>query len=244
MENFNFGWAAFGLTIILNILPIFSFINFFGKKTNLENITFFKILSNYANCLIWYFYGSIIFINEIKISNMISGFISLIFIIIYLLIESKKYFLNTIFNSIIVIIGTMSAFKWFDDIFVEKDIVGKACLIITIISILTQVPEIYTSINTKNYLSIRINYSIISFPTYFCWIVFGSIIRDKYVLIANLIAIIFSFTTILLYSYYKKDYPIFNDRIKVSTIQIVDDSKKYINWAKERPVEIINIKKL
>ena len=243
MENFNFGWAAFGLTIILNLLPIVSFINFFEKKTNFEIIPSFKIVTNYANCLIWYFYGSIIYINEIKISNMISGFISLIFIIIYFLIEIKKYFLATIINCLIVILGTFYVFKFFGDIALEKDVVGKVCLIATLISNLTQAPEIYNSIKTKNYLSIRINYNIISFPTYFCWIVFGFIIKDKYILIANFIGIICSFILILLYSYYKKDYPIFKVRDTASTIQIYDDSKKDIIWAKERPVEIINKRK-
>ena len=241
MENFNFGWASLGLAVILNLIPIVSFINFLGKKTTFENLPSSKIFTNYANCLIWYFYGSMIFNNIIRISSMIGAIISLIFIIIYLFYEIKRYLLDSILNCIIVIIGTMASYEWFSHIILEIDIVGKVCLITNVVSFLAQVPDIYNGIKEKNYLLIRINYSIISFPTYFCWIIFALIIRDSYVLISNIIGIIFSIIHILLYICYKREYPAMDDEETVS-IGVYDELKKESNSPKERPVEIINIK--
>ena len=103
MEKFNFGWIALGLTVVINLFPIVSFYNFYEKKINFDNISASKIFTNYLNCLIWFFYGSLLFINEVKIANLISVIISFILIIIYLIYEFKRYYFDCILNCIIVI---------------------------------------------------------------------------------------------------------------------------------------------
>ena len=203
-NNFNFGWAALGLSIIFNLLPIFSFFNYFGKKQIFDNIPTLKIYSNYAKCLIWYFYGSLINNNIIRFSNMIGVIISLILIIIHTLSKIKKHFLNNILNFIIVIFWYLCIYEWFGHIILVKEIVGRVCLIVSIFSFFTQIPYIYNGIRGKNKLLLRINYSIISFPTHLCWIIFGLIIMNSNVVIANIIGIIFSITQIILYICLKK----------------------------------------
>ena len=239
MENFNFGWAASGLTIILYILPIVSFLNYFGKKTKFDNIPAARLFTNYANCLIWYFYGSIIFKSEIIYTFMIGGIISLFLIIIYLYCELKKYLLDSILNSILIIIGTLCSYEWFGNIIIEQNIVGKICLLVCISIIIIKMPNLYNGINEKNYLLIPVNYSIISFPAHFCWIVYALIIGDFYHLISNIIGITESIIEIILYIYYKKEYPIINDDEAASAIKIDEDPKKYSNSVKARPVKIV-----
>ena len=240
MEKFNFGWIALGLTVVINLFPIVSFYNFYEKKINFDNISASKIFTNYLNCLIWFFYGSLLFINEIKIANFISAIISFILIIIYLIHEFKRYYLDCILNCIIVIIGTMTAYRWLGYIIIENDIVGKICLTTTIISILFEVPDIYTIIKEKNNLSIYINYSIASILTYFFWIIFGITISNYYLLIANSIRITCSFLFIILYIYNKKERPIFNDDESVDSMNINEEPKKEI--VKEGTIEIIHLK--
>ena len=240
MEKFNFGLIALGLTIISNLFQISSFYYFYENKINFDNIPASKIFSNYSNCLIWFFYGSLLFINEIKFANLVSAIISLILIIIYLFYEFKKYYLDCILNSIIVIIGSMTVYRWLGYIILEKDIVGKICLTTSIISILSQMPDIYKNIKEKNNLSIYITYSIISFLTYFCWIIFGIKIGDYYLLIANSIRILFSFFVIILYIYNNKEIPILNDDESVASMNINEESKKDIT--KEGTIEIIHLK--
>ena len=244
MESFNFGWAAIGLSVIFNLLPITSFVNFFSKKTSYESIPASKIFTNYINCLIWYFYGSLIFNKEIKGASILGGIFSLTLIIIFLFVEIQNNLIDSILNCIILIIGTMAIFEWFSYIILDKNIVGRACLISSIVSILIQIPGVYNGIKEKNYSLIEINYAIIAFPTHFCWIIFGLIISDCYVLIANLICIIFSIIQITLYICYKKEYPPINEDESVATIGIDDDSKKEKEKSslKEIPVEIINLK--
>ena len=240
MEKFNFGLIALGLTIISNLFQISSFYYFYVNKINFDNIPASKIFSNYSNCLIWFFYGSLLFINEIKFANLVSAIISLILIIIYLFYEFKKYYLDCILNSIIVIIGSMTVYRWLGYIILEKDIVGKICLTTSIISILSQMPDIYKNIKEKNNLSIYITYSIISFLTYFCWIIFGIKIGDYYLLISNSIRILFSFFVIIFYIYNNKEIPILNDDESVASMNINEESKKDIT--KEGTIEIIHLK--
>ena len=241
MENFNFGWAASGLTMILYSLPIFSFINFFSKKSNFENIPSLKLFTNYAKSIIWYFYGCMLFDQPIQISSKVGGITSLLFIIMYILIEIKRYRLDSILNCIMIIIGTLSSFEWFSHITLEKNLVGGICLKINIISALSQLPDIYNGIKTKTYSLIRVNYSIIAFPTHLCWIFYGLILDEYYILTGNLISISGSVIQILLYWYYKKVYPNINEvNVEAATIDIIYDEPK--RESKERPVEIINLK--
>ena len=233
MENFNFGWAAFGLTIILNLLPIVSFLNFYSKRTTFESIPASRIFTNYANCLFWFYYGSIVFDNLIRISNLIGAITSFLFIILYLMFEVRKYLIDTFLNCIIIIFGTMSTYDYFEHINMDDKLVGKLSLLVSIVSTSTKIPYIYRSYKKKNHLLIPVNYAIISFPTYLCWIIFGLIISDKYILIANLIAIVVSSIQILSYSFYKNKNQI--DEVPTNDM---DDFKKETN-IKERPVKII-----
>ena len=242
MENFNFGWAALGLTLTLNILPIIPIIIYCIKKTNFDNIPSSKIFSNYLNSFIWYFYGSMIFNKQIKMCFKISSIISFGLVIVYLIIESKIYYLDCVLNCILLILGTMSSYEWFGYIIIDDDKIGMVCLITTIISILTQAPDVYTSIKEKNNISIRINYSIISFPTYFCWIVFGFIIREKFVYISNIIGIASDFIIIILYLYYKKEYQVICDEEPIPNKNNEEESKKETISFQEQSVEIINLK--
>ena len=237
MENFNFGLAGSGLTILLNILPIVSFFNFFKKKINFDALPTSRIFTNYANCLIWFFYGTMKGSMAIRISNMVGAIISFLLIIMYLLFELKTNCLDTFLNFILIIIGTIASNKWFSHIAIQEILVGRICLCITFVSFLTQVPNIIIGIKDKNYLLIPVNYAIIGFPTHFCWIVFSLIIWDYYIFLANIVGIIYSIIQILLYSFYKKEYPIINEEeVIASTIGIDVDTKK------ERPVEIISRK--
>jgi hypothetical protein len=233
MENFNFGLAGAGLTIILNALPFFSFLNFFKKTITFEAICASRIFMNYANCLIWYFYGSMKVNTAIRISNLIGAIISVLLIIMYLIFEFKNYLLDTILNILIIFIGTIASNEWFSHIVFDEKLVGGICLFITIISFLVQIPNIFNGIKEKNYLLIPVNYSIIGFPMYFCWVVFSLIVWDYYILVANSIGVVYSITLVLIYSYYRKEYPIINEETEASTIGIDIETKK------EKHIEII-----
>ena len=233
MENFNFGWASFALTFILSLLPIVSFLNFYSKRTTFDSIPASRIFTNYANCLFWFYYGSIVFDHLIRISNMIGSITSFLYIILYLMFEIRKYFLDAFLNFIIIIFGTISTYDYFEHINMDDKLVGKLSLLVSIISSSTKMPYIYRSYKKKNHMLIPVNYAIISFPTYLCWIIYGLIISDKYIIISYLIGIIVSVIQLLAYSFYKN-----KNKIEEVPTNDMDDFKKESNL-KERPVKII-----
>ena len=239
--HLNFGWAACGLAIVLYILPIVSFFNFCNKKIKFENIPGSRLFANYANCLIWYFYGSIIFKSEIIYTNMIGAIISFILIIIYLYYQLKTNILDSLLNLILTIICTLCSYEWLGYLILDENTIKKVCLLISITSfIVIIISYTYYGINEKNYLLFPINYAIISFPTYFCWILYCLMIGDFYFLISNIIGIMVSVVEIMMYVYYKKEYPVINDDESESAIKIDEDSKKEGNYAKARPVKIVS----
>ena len=237
--SINFGWVACELSIILYILPIISFINYCRKKIKFEKIPVSRLFANYINCLIWYFYGSIKFKSEIKFANMIGAIISILLIIIYLYYELKTNILDSLLNLIIIIISTLCAFEWLGNLIIDENNVGKICLLISIISFIIIMSYVYNGVNEKKYSLIPINYPIISFPIFLCWIKYCLMFGEYYYLTTNIIGIIVSVVEIILYIYYKKEYPMINDEESETAIKIDEESKKGDNSIKAKPVKII-----
>ena len=187
MERSNFVFVPSSLTIILNLLPIISFSNFFFQKVNFETIPISRIVSNYIISISFFFYSSIIFNIEMRFSYLTGGIISLILMLIYFYLELSRYLLDAILNFILLIIGTLVSYQWLSKIIIEEKIVGMICVLTNISSIIVQFPYIYNGIVKKNYMLIPITYDSVSFPGYFSWVIYGIIIEDYYILVANLI---------------------------------------------------------
>ena len=239
MERSNFVFVPSSLTIILNLLPIISFSNFFFQKTNFEAIPISRIVSNYITSISFFFYSSIIFNIEMRFAYLIGGIISLILMLIYFYLELSRYLLDSILNFILLIIGTLVSYQWLSKIIIEEKIVGMICILTNITSIVVQIPLIYTGIIKKNYLLIPITYDSVSFPAYFSWVIYGIIIEDFYILIANMICCSICIIQLLLYFYYRKDF--LNSVESENSIEIDEESKKEFNnlkEIKERPVKI------
>ena len=239
MEISNFFFIPSSLTIIVNILPIISFINFFFNIANFETIPIARIISNYINSISFFYYSCIIFNIQIRFTNLISAVISLVLMLIYFYLELSRYFLDSILNTIILIIGTSCCNQWMGKIVKEEIAVGRIYLITHLTSMIIQAQYIYDGISKKNYLLIPIIYDSISFPYYFSWIVYGLLLNDFYILITNIICCIIGLIQILLYFYFRREY--LNNLNAETTMEITEETKKgfsSVEEMKERPVKI------
>ena len=228
-----------GLTIIVNILPIISFINFFTNISNFETIPIARIISNYINSISFFYYNCIIFNIQIRFINLISAIISFVLMLIYFYLELSRYFLDSILNLILLIIGTSCCQLWMGKIIKEEITVGRIYFITHMTSMLIQIQYVYNCISKKNYLLIPITYDCISFPYYFCWIIYGFLLNDFYILMTNIICCIICLIQIILYFYLKREY-LNNLNIEESR-EIAEESKNGFNSVekmKERPVKI------
>ena len=241
MEISNFIFIPSSLTVIINILPIISFINFFFSKENFETIPIARIVANYMNSLAFFFYSSIIFNIEVRFANLVSAIISLILLLVYFYLELSRYFLDSILNFIILVMGTSCCYQWLSKIIIEEKIVGRIYLITNLTSIIIQMQYIYNGISKKNYLLIPITYDSISFPHFFSWIIYGFLIKDFYITTANGICIFVNFVQILLYFHFRKQY--LSTINEETSIEIGEETKKEkefnsVEEMKERPVKI------
>ena len=241
MEISNFIFIPSSLTVIINILPIISFLNFFFSKENFETIPIARIVANYMNSLAFFFYSSIIFNIEVRFANLVSAIISLILMLVYFYLELSRYFLDSVLNFIILVMGTSCCYQWLSKIIIEENIVGRIYLITNLTSIIIQMQYIYNGISKKNYLLIPITYDSISFPHFFSWIIYGFLIKDFYITTANGICIFVNLVQILLYFHFRKQY--LSTINEETSIEIGEETKKEkefnsVEEMKERPVKI------
>ena len=240
MEISNYVYIPSSLTILINMLPIISFINFFFNKADFESIPISRMIANYINSIAFFFYSSIIFNIEVRFANLVSAVISFVLIIIYFYLELSRYLIDAILNFIILILGTSCSYQWLSKIIIEEKKVGRIYFITNLTSLFIQMQYIYNGVCKKNYLLIPITFDGVSFPSYFSWIVYGILLKDMYITTTNLVCSIVYLAQILIYFHYRNQY--LSNLTVETTIDINEDTKKDFNSVeeiKERPVKII-----
>ena len=115
----------------------------------------------------------------------------------------------------------------------------KTNILDSLLNLIIIMSYVYNGVNEKKYSLIPINYPIISFPIFLCWIKYCLMFGEYYYLTTNIIGIIVSVVEIILYIYYKKEYPMINDEESETAIKIDEESKKGDNSIKAKPVKII-----
>ena len=215
-----FGWIATCLTMCFYISPVIPFINVFRKKISYEDTPAIIVTTSYVNCLCWYIYGDMIYSNQIKYCNLIGAISSLILVCIYLLFELKKYTLDAILNTLIIITGTYSIYRGFTLIIDDDDIIGKICIATSCIVFLSPIQLIYRVIKEKNYNLIPIYTAYVSLASTSCWVAYGIFITDINVIFPNIIGLILAIIQIVIFQNYKKKYLGIGERDSTSTIGI------------------------
>lgn len=249
-----FGWAATAITVLSFLSPVFPYINVLKGKLNFEDTPAVLVTTCYVNYFCWYIYGDMIFSDQIKYCYMIGGIVNLVLMIIYLAYEIKKYLVDSILNTLILITGTWALYRALTIIIDDDRIVGKICIGTSCIVFLSPIQIIYKVIKEKNYILIPIYNCYMIFLYAICWVVYGIFITDFYVVFPNSIAIVLALIEIIIYLNYKRKYPAIGEREFSSTIGIEttsneEPSKKEENTLKmdedteakgsEKPVKII-----
>ena len=253
MENIQeaFGWIATGLTICSFISPIFPYLNVLKGKLNFEDTPAVYVTTCYVSYFCWYVYGDMIFSDQIKYSFMVGSIINLILMIIYLIYEIRKYLVDTILNTLILITGTWALYRALTIIIDDDRVVGKICVGTSFVVFISPIQILYKVLKEKIYNLIPIyNCYIILFYS-ICWVVYGIFITDIYIVLPFAINIILNLVQIIVYINFSRKYPAIGAKEVSSTIGIEsgfgDESKKEETpvkiedegEGKEKPVKII-----
>jgi solute carrier family 50 protein (sugar transporter) len=247
-----FGWVATCLTMCFYISPVIPFINVFKGKLSYEDTPAILVTASYVNCFCWYIYGDMIFSDQVKICNGIGACASLILICIYLAYEIRKYTLDAILNALIILTGSYAVYRGLTIVVDDDAVVGKICNVTAIIVFLSPIQLIYRVVREKNnYFLIPIYTAWVSLFSTSCWISYGVMISDVYIIIPNVIGVLLAITQITIYIIFKRKYPTIGEREReTSAIDIdntIDDRKESTtikdnediqNSTNEKPVTI------
>ena len=174
-------------------------------KITFEETPRLYVTSCYINCLIWYIYGRMLHNAIIQASFMISGIISLILILIYLIIESKRYLCDSVLNTFFVVMGTWGVYRALI-LIIDKIIVVGYFSIGTTLFLFVSPIHILAKIMKDKYNN---NFAFY-FPkfkylfTCIFWLGYSVFIKDIYLAITNFIGIVFAIIYIFIYFCGKK----------------------------------------
>ena len=248
-----FGYTAICLSSLFYCSLVIPFFNVLRCKISYELVSMALINIIYVDCFAWYIYADRISCEQLKLGNTIGACVSMSLITIYLILELKKYLVDSILNALIFILGTLVMHKCLTIVIEDPQMVGKVCVCTKLLTFFVPIIMIYRIVKEKNYKLISINSTI----TYMCscigWTLFGKAVNDFIIMCPNTIGILFCIIQIITYVCFKKKYSVYSG--KSSTIDIerssfeeakkdesttisIDEEKQYKGG--ERPVKIVS----
>ena len=243
----SIGWIAANFNICFYLTPTFNFVKVLKGKVNFEESPGVYVTTCYVNSFIWFIYGDMIFSDQVKISNMISALINLIFMLIYLAFELRKYFIDAILNTLILITGSWAVYRALTIVIDDDRVVGDICIGTTFIIFLSPIQILYKVFKEKNYNIIPVFAAIIYLSGCLSWFIYAIFIKDFYLAFPHALGVILSGVEIAVYVNCKRRYPGIGENGSSGTIDIVsggnDDIKKEetpIKIDEGKPVEIVN----
>lgn len=222
MESFQegIGWVACCINILYFIGLCVPYIKVLKGKLYFEETPGFFVTSCYINCVIWYVFGDMSFSDQVKYSFLISAYICMAFMAIYLFYELKDFFGDAIMNILLLVIGTASSYRGLVYIVNDDRIVGKIGIGTAFVMYLTIIQNIYRVIKVKNYMFIPILSAFVYLLACIIWIIYGIFIEDFIIIFPHSIGGVLSLIQIVIFFNFKKKYPIIGEKEFSSTIGI------------------------
>ena len=248
------GWAAMAVTICSFIFPVFPYINVLRGRMSFEDTPSFFVITSYINYFCMFVYGDLVFSDQVKYCYMVGSIINCVLMVIYLIYEIKKYLVDTILNTLILITGSWALYRCLTIIIDDDRIVGKICVLTFLVVYITPVQILYRVLKERNYNLIPIYNCWLSICYSSLWIVYAILISDFYILFPNIVNIVLSLGQIVVYINLSRKYPAIGQKEFSSTIGIETTSNEEIKKEgsrikidediekkmKEKPVKIIN----
>ena len=217
------GWIASVSSAIVFAAPANQFIKVVKGNLNYDDVSTILVGTIYCNCLAWYIYGDLIFNKPLKTCNLLGCCLSLLFIIIYLAYEIKKYIIDAILNAMIVSIGTWASYRILTIILPNPAIAGKVCFATSFIALMYPLHLIYRAIKENNYRLISFEVAALTMTSGFFWAIYGIIEWDLYIFYPNLFSAFIAFIQIIIIKSYKIKYST-REQVGSPTIEIEIES--------------------
>ena len=214
------GWIATVFSIIVFAGPAVQFYKVLKGRLDFEEAPTVLISTMYCNCLTWFVYGDYIFSQQMQVCNFIGCCFSLLFIIIYLTYEVKKYTTDAILNALIILPGTWVVYHSLIYTLADPISVGKICAGAYLITLLYRLYLIYRVIREKNYRLISYVVTGSTIISGMFWGIFGIFENDYYIIIPYSLAVLVGIAEIVFSIIWKVKYPTIDQAAEASTIGI------------------------
>lgn len=211
------GWIGTVVSICFFASPVLQFYNLIKKKIIYRDINILIILGNFISSIVWLIYGFSINLKQIKICYAFGALLSLIWLWTYLIYMGKRKMTQAMIFTMLLSIITFGIVILLTVVITDKKIIGEICFIFCSISYISPSQLIIKVINSKNYNLIPIYSAIISSVGYGSWTIFGLFNFNVYIIIPNLVGILFSLIQIILYRVYKNKTPLTEELSNIST---------------------------
>ena len=190
------------ITVFLNFSPIFVFIPVIKGKQKYTNIPFLMLIFNLLNCICWACYWLRKNVISPVISNAICLIISTMFFLIYLFFFSKKIVTKFLFYIIILIL--IETIIIFISLYViNLNFFGIILIVMNSLMFIAPGQNIIRVIKENNYKLIPIATTLVAIICSGGWLLFGILVNDINCIISNLIGLVSSiFTTLIWVIYY------------------------------------------
>ena len=253
------GTIATVFSVIVFAGPAVQFYKILRGRLNFEEAPTVLIATMYCNCLAWYAYGELLFSQPVQICNLIGCCLLLLFSFTYLAYEIKKYTIDAIINTLIILFGTWTAYRGLIYILGDyPDTVGNICLGTYFIALLYPLHLIYRVIREKNYKLVSYIITGCTIISSIIWTIYG-IYRlygiNYHIIFANSLGVIVGIAEIVISRVWKVKYPTIEQAREVSTLGIEsnandeiygkqetkteDENEEKVNKSKAKPVKIV-----
>jgi len=191
------------ITVLLNAVPLFSFINAARGKESYTNIPFLMLIVNVGNNIIWGCY----WIRQNEFISFLSSLLSFVFSSTYILwynyFASQKNIGKYLLYILCQILGEASAIYLFISEIIPLKTVGLIIIFITFLQYIAPAQNVVKAFKEKNDKLIPITSTICGSLCSGGWTLFGLIIGDINCIIPNGLGLISSIMTALVWLYIK-----------------------------------------
>ena len=246
-----FGYMATALSSCFYLSLVIPFLNVLRCKLNYEYTPIIFIDTIYVDALTWYIYSDKIVCDQLKLCSTIGCCCTLLLIVIYLAFELKKYLIDSILNTLILILGTLVIHKGLTLVVEDADMIGKICIGTKVITFIIPIILTFRVIKEKNYRLISFNSTISYMMSCIGWILFGKASFDINIIIPNAIGVALFCIQFIVYLNFKRKYPSYSGSsstigIESGSTEFKKDESTTMNIdeesqekAREKPVKIV-----
>ena len=206
-----FGWIAVAISVFLYCSLIPKFCQLCKHRINYNDTPNLTVLGNYINCLNWLFYGYLIKNIHILACFLSGSIISIICVVIYLYFLAKVKLSKAFLYASILLLISFLLYVLLILIIGNVDVVGWICVTFSLLPFVNPILTIAKVVKYRNYKFIPINLVIARLMGAVCWIIYGFMIIDIYIVLPNFIGLVFSLILMFIWNIFKKRKPISDD---------------------------------